>query len=55
MKQITLLLKEEEINLILKALSKLPLEESLAVFLSVRNTAVDQLNPKPTLQEEESK
>jgi len=51
MKQITFTLEQQEVELLLKSLSKLPLEESFTLFVKLKNTAFDQLNPKPEVQE----
>jgi len=46
MKQVTLTLEQQEVELLLKGLSKLPLEESFTLFVKLKNTAYDQLSPK---------
>lgn len=52
MKEITLKLKREEVELILTALSKLPLEVSFKLFTSVQNEAIEQLKETEATDEQ---
>lgn len=45
--QLTLTLPVQAVDLILAGLSKLPLEQSMDIFLAVRQQAMNQLNPAP--------
>jgi hypothetical protein len=44
---ITLTLTVREADLLIKGLSKLPLEESLSLFAKIKEEAQKQLNPQP--------
>lgn len=54
-KQFTFTLEEGEVNLILKALAKLPLEEVLTTFSKIKLTAEEQLKQAVEETKEEEK